>query len=278
MISTGRKFKVKGGKLVQVSGPPSAAKSVVKKAVRRARNSAFASKVLKVVNRGQETKMVAENILTPAIAVPGAQTTPANLARMLPRLSQGVGDYQRVGDQINPLFCRTYWTCFPADTTLNLYDITLNLAIVKVKGAATDLAVAATPGADFLRVGDGTNVDPNSANQETMLTLINRYPINTERYTVLKHFRHRFAKGPNSINGAVGAAGNNAPPTAGPGAPCKVFSFKWTPPALHYDNAAANLPTNHYPCYLIWATANDASAYVGNIKFAVRSEMYFKDA
>ena len=249
----------------------------LKRAAPKAKAS-FAKKVLAIVARKEETKMVAENILTPAVAIPGAQTTPANLARILPRLSQGVGDFQRVGDQIQPVRARTYWTVYPAETTLNLYDITINLVVVKVKGAGTDLAVAATPGADFLRVGDGTNVDPNNPNQESMLTLINRYPVNTERYTVLKHFRHRFCKGPNSINGPVGAAGNNAPPTAGPAAPTKVFTFSWKPPALKYDNSAASLPTNHYPCYLIWATANDASAVVGDVKFAVRSELYFKDA
>jgi hypothetical protein len=275
----GQKFILKradGTKVAKVYKSPG--KSIVKKAVRKARNSAFAKKVLKVVNRGEETKMVAENILTPAVAIPAAQTTPANLARIMPRLGQGTGDFQRIGDQINPLRACTYWTVFPAETTLNLYDITVNLVIVKVKGAGTDLAVAATPGTDFLRVGDGTTVDPNNPNQESMLTLINRYPVNTERYTVLKHFRHRFCKGPNSINGAVGAAGNNNPPTAGPANPTHVFKYSWTPPSLKYDNGAATLPTNHYPVYLIWATANDASAYVGNVKFAVRSEMYFKDA
>jgi len=268
------------GKYKMIGKPPAPtpAKSIVRKAVRKAQNSAFAKKVLRVVKRGEETKMVAENILTPAVAVPGAQTTPANLARIMPRLGQGTGDFQRIGDQINPIRACTYWTVYPAETTLNLYDITLNLAIVKVKGAGTDTAVAAIPGADFLRVGDGTNVDPNAVNQEDMLTLVNRYPINTERYTVLKHFRHRFCKGPNSINGPVGAAGNNGPPTAGPTAPVHVFKYSWKPPTLHYDNGAATLPTNHYPCYLIWATANDASAYVGNVKFAVRSELYFKDA
>lgn len=254
------------------------ANSIVRKAVKKAQNNIFTKKVLRVVKRREETKYVAENILTPAIAVPAAQTTPLNLARIMPVVSQGVGDFQRVGDKINPMRARTFWTVFPADTTLNLYDITLNLVVVRVKGAGTDVAVAATPGGDFLRVGNGTNEDPNVPGQEAMLTLLNRYPINTERYTVLKHFRHRFCKGPNSINGAVGAGGNNAPPTAGPSNPTHVFSYSWKPPALSYDNAAAVLPTNHYPVYLIWATANDASAYVGNIKFAVRTEMYFKDA
>lgn len=273
MVSFGKRV-LKGGKYVRKQLPT---KAIVKKAVRKASNSIFSKKVLRIVNQKFETKLIAENILTPAVAIPGAQTTPANLARMLPRLTQGVGEFQRVGDHISPTRACTYWTVFPAETTLNLYDITVNLAIVTVKGASTDTAVAATPGTDFLKVGNGATVDPNDPNQENMLTLINRYPINRERYTVLKHFRHRFCKGPNSINGAVGAGGNNAPPTAGPASPTHVFKYTWTPPMLRYDNAAAVLPTNHYPVYLIWATANDASAYVGNVKFAVRSEMYFKD-
>jgi len=253
-------------------------KAVVKKAVRKATRSLFAKKVLAVVNRNEETKMVSDNIITPAVAVPAAQTTPLNLARMLPRLGQGISTNQRVGDQINPTFCRTYWTVFPDPAITALYDITLNLVVVKVKGAATDVAVAATPGADFLTVSGGQNQDPNDPNQENMLTLINRYPVNKERYTVLKHFKHRFAKGANSINGPVGAGTNNSPPTAGPANPVKVFSYTWTPPSLMYDNGAAVLPTNHYPCYLIWATANDASAATPVVKFAVRSELYFKDA
>jgi len=249
-----------------------------RRAARRAprATTAFAKKVLAVVSRKEETKYVANNILTPAVAVPAAQTTPLNFARIMPFLTQGVGDYQRVGDKISPTRASTFWTIYPADTTLNLYDITVNLVVVKVKGAGTDVAVAATPGGDFLRVGDGTNVDPNNPNQEAMLTLVNRYPVNTERYTVLKHFRKRFCKGPNNINGAVGVP--NAPPTAGPTAPLAVFKYSWKPPRLSYDNAAATLPTNHYPTYLIWCTANDTTAYVGNVKFAVRSEMYFKDS
>jgi len=258
----------------KIRGP----KAIVKKAVRKATNSLFAKKVLKVINRKEETKYVAQNILSPAVAVPAAQTTPLNLARVLPFLTQGAGDFQRIGDKISPMKACTYWTVFPDPQLTGLYDITLNLVIVRVKGAATDVAVAATPGTDFLRVGNGGTTDPNDPNQETMLTNINRYPVNTERYTVLKHFKRRFCKGANSINGPVGAGTNNSPPTGGPAAPLHVFKYSWKPPALLYDNAAATLPTNHYPVYLIWATNNDASGFASPVKFAVRSEMYFKDS
>lgn len=249
--------------------------SIVRKAVRKAGNSAFAKKVISVVNRKYETKYVAENIVNPSTAILAGQITPANFQRILPRQVQGNGENQRIGNTTQPTRARTYWTVFPADTTLNLYDITVNIVVVRVKGASTDTAVAGTPGGDFLKVGDGTNIDPNDPNQESMLGLLNRYPVNTDRYTVLKHFKHRFCKGPNNINGAVGLA--NAPPTAGTPLPCKVFSFSWKPPTLLYDNAAATLPTNHYPVYLLWATANDGSAYVGNVKYLVRSEMFYKD-
>lgn len=251
---------------------------VIAKAITSAKKSVFAKKVLAVVNRNEETKYVANNIVSPAIAIPAAQTTPLNFARIMPFLTQGVQDFQRVGDKVKPLRARTFWTCFPDPAVTGLYDITMNLVIVRVKGAQTDLAVAATPGTDFLRVGNGGQTDPNDPNQEVMLTEINRYPVNTERYTVLKHFKHRFCKGANNIQGPVGAATNNSPPTGGPASPTKVFTFSWKPPTLLYDNAAATLPTNHYPVYLIWATANDASAAAAHVKFAVRSEMYYKDA
>jgi len=234
--------------------------------------------VKQVLKSAEETKYVAQNILSPAIAVPAAQTTPVNFARIMPFLTQGVGDFQRIGDKVTPVRACTYWTVFPDPAVTALYDITLNLVVVKVKGASTDVAVAAIPGTDFLRVGNGGNTDPNDPNQETMLTDINRYPVNTERYTVLKHFKHRFCKGPNSIQGPVGAGVNNAPPTGGPASPIKVFKYSWVPPRLLYDNAAATLPTNHYPVYLIWATANDASGVAAHVKFAVRSEMYYKDS
>jgi len=235
----------------------------------------FAKKVQKVLNSQLENKYIAENVLSPAVAVPQFQATPLNLARIFPRMGQGSGDNQRIGDHVTPRRATAFFTIFPADTTLNLYDITVNLVIVRVKGASTDTAVGAIPGGDFLKVGDGTNTDPAGYTPEQMLTLINRYPVNPERYTVLKHYRRRFCKGPNNINGPVGVA--NASPTAGTPAPAVLFKYSWKPPVLKYDNGAATLPTNHYPTYLIWATANDASAYVGNVKFSLRTEMYYKD-
>jgi hypothetical protein len=218
---------------------------------------------------------VAENIIGAPIYVPASQITPLNLARMIPRLAQGVADNQRVGDGIQPTRACATWTFFL--TGVNLFDVVLNLVILNVKGATTDVAVAALPGGDLLKVGDGTNTDPAAAfTPQQMLTLVNHYPINTDQYTLRKWIKRRFCKGPNDVNGAVGAPGNNNPPTGGQGA--QTIKYSWVPPQLKYSDAAQVLPRNHYPVYCVWATNNDGTPLAAQLNFTCRSELYYKDA
>lgn len=237
------------------------------------------AKVKQYVQRAAETKYRAENIIAAPIYVPAGQAVPANCARMLPTLTQGVDDFQRVGNRIKPIGARTMWNLNIANPLANLLDLTVNLVIFTVKGASTNTAVAAVPGGDFLRVGDGTNVDPVGPPGITdinMLNFVNNYVVNQERYTLHKWHRILFKKGPNDANGAVGVA--NAPPTVLGAKLHRKIIYKWRPPQLKYDNNAANLPTNHYPVYLIWATNNDGTALVANsIGFTCRTELLFKD-
>jgi len=190
-------------------------------------------------------------------------------------MTQGVQDNQREGDVIQPVRARTFWTFYLNRAVPDLFDITLNLVVVYVKGATTDVAVAALPGGDFLKVGDGTNVDPNAVGQVDMLTKINHYPVNNDQYTLKKWFKRRICKGASDVNGPIGVAGNNSPPTGGQGA--ITLQFKWKPPHLKYSDAAQTLPRNHYPVYLVWATANDGSALTGLLSFNCRTELYYKD-
>lgn len=230
--------------------------------------------VKKIIAQKAETKYVAENITPGPVVVPAAQTTPANLARMLPRLTQGIQDNQRIGDVVQPIHARTYWTFYLNRALIDLFDVTLNVCVVYVKGATTDVAVAALPGGDFLKVGDGTNTDPAAAfTPVQMLTYVNHYPVNNDQYTLKKWFKRRICKGAGDVNGL--SAGGNSPPTGGQGA--LTLSYKWKPPTLKYSDGAQNLPRNHYPVYLVWATANDGSALNGLLSFNCRTEMHYKD-
>lgn len=250
-------------------------KAVVRKAVRKARNTAFSKKVLAVVNRKSETKYTS-SIPSLAVAIGSAVNTPAGFTGLLPPISQGTGESQRIGDRVQPTFARSTFTYYLSNTP-NMFDVTVHLVIVMVKGAGSAATVAAVPAGSLLKVGTGVNADPNDPNQTNMLSLVNHYPINTDQYTLCKWYKRRFAKGSGAINGAPGG-GTEAGQIANTQSH-QVIKYRWKPPTLKYDAAAASLPQNHYPVFVTWATANDGSALQGTIlNYSCRSEIYFKDA
>lgn len=270
--------RMRGTRKAGKSTAPTSTAAVVKKAVRRAARSVFAKKVLAVVNNKEETKYVAETITQvpggpPTFLVPSFQVAPLNLSRMIPNLTQGVAENQRIGDQVQPIRINCMWNFFIAGA--DAFDVTLNIVVVSVKGANSQLALPGIPVGQFFKVGDGTNTDPNGFTPVQMLTEVNHYKVNNDQYTLHKWFKRRITKG-------FGLQ-NIAPPI--PGASSAVanqgamsIKYTWKPPKLKYNAAADITPTNHYPCYLIWATNNDGTALLGDLNFNCRSEMYFKDA
>jgi len=153
--------------------------------------------------------------------------------------------------------------------------------VLAVKGCGTAAAVAALPAKQLLRTGAGINCDPDAGvfNQYEFLEQVNHYPVNTEQYTVLKHFKHRFAKGSYDINGPPGTNGTTqiciTPPS-------HTFQYSWVPPTLKYGTDPTGvptlLPTNHYPVYIMWATTNDGGPYQGLLYYGFRTDLWYKDA
>lgn len=244
-----------------------------------ARTNRVAGKVAylveKAINRKTETKYIAEDIIAPTIVASGG-TTPANLLRLVPNLTQGVGDHQRIGDRINALRARSFFSFYLSTGINNFDDLTLNLVVLNVKGANTAGAVAAIPVGNLLKSGNGNNVDPNAAayTQPQFITHVNNYPINNDQYTLVKWYKKRFAKGSYGINGVPGA---NATSQVAIQKPMVVIKHVWNPPTLKYNTAGDQLPSNHYPVYILWVTTNDGGAYSGSLTYGLRSEMYFKD-
>lgn len=256
-------------------------KKRIAKAAKKVAKADFNKKVEKVLNRKLETKYVAENITSapPAPAstqIPSNQVTPANLQRMLPVIAQGLQEDQRVGDLIAPTKACGYWTLFLNDFTTGIVDVTVNIVVVMVKGASSQVAVAGTAGGDFLKTGGGGNTDPNGFTPVQFLTEVNRYHVNSDQYTLKKWIRKRICKGAGPVQGPLTGGVTNSSPTAGQGA--MVVKYTWKPPKMKYNAAGDTLPTNHYPVYMIWATSNNATALTGDVAYNYRSELYFKDA
>jgi len=251
-------------------------KSVVKKAVRRAKQSAFAKKVLAVVGKKEETKFVGD-LSVDRTAVGQAGNTPADFDRILAKLTQGVSENQRIGDRVTPVMAHANFQFWFPSTNANNQNAIVNLWIVTAKGAATLATVNALPVASFLKVGDGTNVDPNDPDQTLMISRYQQYPLNTDQYTLLKHYKFTMRKGIGQQ--ANQNTGSEVTPTGVPNnQQYKQIRYSWKPPVLKYEDSAANLPTNHYPIALVYATNADGSAYGDTIAYNINTQLYFKDA
>jgi len=241
-----------------------------------ARSGKVAQVVKAVLARQIETKYIAEDTVANTLVAAGT-TTPANLARMLPNLAQGAGEFTRVGDRIKPVRATCTWSVHYNAANVNFQDVTVHILVLTAKGATTAAAVAQLPATNLLKIGNGNNTDPDQAvyTQTQLMEHINNYPVNEALYTVKRHFKRRFAKGSYDINGVPGA---NATAQIAVAQPLVNFKYSWTPPALKYNAAGNTLPSNHYPVYVIWCTTNDGGAYAGQLSYGVRCEMTFKDA
>lgn len=237
--------------------------------------SAPLRRAIKAVTQSeQETKYVGQT-LVPNTLIPAFATTPNNLLRMLPGIVQGAGEANRIGDRVEPVRATTRWTVhFQNGVSNNFEDLEYNLLVLRVKGARTALQVAAVPSRTLLKDGLGGNVDPNGYTQPQFIEEVNHYPVNTDQYTVLKHFKHRFAKGSYDVTGVPGAAATSQ---IANGDPCVTFSYTWKPPPLVYNDATDIMPTNHYPVYIHWVSVKDAGIYSGNLFYGCRTDMFFKD-
>lgn len=233
---------------------------------------------IKAVAKSQmETKYSGEEVWANQLVQAGA-SVPANLNRMLPQVAVGTGDNQRVGDRIEPVRAVTRWTVhFQNGVSTNFEDLQYNLLVLAVKGAKNGATVGATPINTLLRNGAGGNLDPTvgAFTQAQFIENINHLPVNTDQFTVLKHFKHRFAKGSYDITGVPGV---NASTQTSIQAPCVTFTYSWKPPTLDYNNTVDTLPTNHYPVFIHWVSVNDAGAYSGNLYYGMRTDLYYKDA
>jgi len=241
---------------------------------------AFTKKVQVVLKREEETKFVSENITDRQI-VGQAAATPANLNRLYPQLAQGNGQTQRIGLRVQPTSAQACFTFYFPDENANNQSAIVNLWIVTVKGAKNQEAVDHQPSGEFLRIGNGNTVDPNDGDQTLMLTRYQHYPVNRERYTVLKHYRFIMRKGVGKQANQAGPSNTFAPTGTLANEGMRNIVYSWKPPTLIYPaagaTAASTLPTNHYPLALYYATNTDGSAYGDTIKVNMFSKLFYKD-
>lgn len=158
-------------------------KSVAKKAIRRARAKAFRKKVLSVVSRKAENKLIATSINNSILN--DAPTSSSNIMQILPNMLNGTGTNQRVGDEVtlksfNVKLLLDHAPPITANSAAHTY-YGIRVMIVQPKqfrGWSQISANADSWLASLFRDG-ATNIGFNTASPKAVLM-----PINTDEITV----------------------------------------------------------------------------------------------
>lgn len=234
---------------------------------------AFAKKVMAVVNRREETKYVATQL--GGANIPSTLVVPGNLVPMLPRVAQGVGSFQRIGQKINMAHGRVdfqFYLIPAAGAQYPTQDVWVKVFILNSKQAKSYAQVATLQPNTLLDQGDGTTTDwsviANAGAYQFM-------PLSSEDFSgYVKTIK--LTKNQGQPNADLNTS--NAPNTYGRvGAVC---SFTWKHKStLIYDEApgAANYPTNYAPVYAICAMNSDQTPYQGLVDCQTRLHMWYKD-
>ena len=266
------------GRAVRVISKAAMAKKRAAKAPKA--SSAFAKKVLAVVNRKEETKYAANNF--GAQVVTDTAVIPASLQFALPKIAQGTGSNQRIGQKISQAHGRVDFqfyfvpTGVPPTANYPSQDMWVKIFKISSKAVKSYPQLTTLSANTLLDVGDQTSCDWN-VTQPTQACA--QMPISHEDFTGLVHTM-RLTKNqglPNNDNTVT-----NGPNTFGHAA--NTYSYTWKHKGnLLYDDTNSNYPTNYAPCFLIVVMNTDGTPVVPPgggvlpIQYFTRSHIWYKD-
>lgn len=208
-----------------------------------------ASIAKRVIRRTAETKYVADNY-----DKNGAQVLPAvwNLTNvgagalkflpMIARTTQGVDEYQRIGDSIVPIGnVMTQLEFSYNDADLSGHQIKVEIYYGTTKERKSWGPNNPLVNSTFLDDGAGGNVAPSSARQTTLLPTDKRFVSFKKRVFILS-----------KTQGTIGGPGGTANFAANGGKSYHNIRLYHKPPkVLRYTSAADNYPTNYAPGFFI---------------------------
>jgi len=250
-----------------------------RKAAKKPLEKQITAVVKAVEKRSLETKYCASN-RTDNQPVTATASTPAQFIVLSTPVTQGTDDHQRIGDVIEPVVCKAYFTFYFGTTSQNNEDLIVNFWVVRSKSAKGAQQVGTLTGGNFLKLGTGVNVDPVNPSQPSQLSLVQHYPLNRDAYIPLMHKKFRMRRGIGNSAG-VNTGAEVAPTGTAASEDLHTVVFSWNPAKWNFDNTIPapwqNYPTNDAPVALIWATNADGSGGSTSLVHSLRTEVYYKD-
>lgn len=272
---------VRTGKTIRVSKSALARK----RGGLRTRGAKLRKMVQKIVKGASETKYVSnvykdsttqQLLYWPAPINLGAS---GNYYPALPALTQGVGDYQRIGSKVLPTSVRTNLNVgyLSRDVSANQIMVVIYYGTTKA-GKTWQNSTPIQSVNDLLDNGDGTS-GSFGGQQADLLYPINKHMNNAKRIT----FRLGKTEGVLNDNGVSVAGADGAYSTSNGMAFHQVqLNFK-APKALQYERATDLWPSNFAPWYAIsWCRIDERSTGSSTsddslVNVSALNHMYFKD-
>lgn len=246
------------------------------------------AEIKKVVEGTQETKFIVDypfstqtgTDLYTATAFTSGITTTNELYNLIPRLTIGSGDHQRIGNQIQPVSLYNTTSLYLPLTGSNVTNYAGNIYVdvfyLTSKQIKTDTAMNEIPTAALLNNGDGTNVPYDGTAQTADL------PVNKSAFTILMKKRVQLKLTAGDPNGQL-SGGSVFPPSVCASHYEATWKFKVPlPNKLLYNTDSANTPTNSLPFMCLGFHARDmngdTSPTFARVFCRSQSQMYYKDA
>jgi hypothetical protein len=224
-----------------------------------------------VVNRKLETKFVSANVLN-NVSFNGTIASTAEMYSLIPPTSQGVDDYERIGDIITPTSIMTDWQFMFSQTDAQARDITVHLWVLRSKAVKDVNNYASVPITTMMDAGNGTGQQFDGTVQAAF------QPLYRKAFTQVAHKKFRLTK----------SAGINNSTTPGTNIITQVnqsvhhVHVKFKTKKLTYTDATTLTPDNDFVFFVVGFVPNDShAAFNGTEQPLVvncRSSMYFKDA
>lgn len=248
-------------------------------------SKSFSQAVTTVIKRSQETKYVSDALfnnsssptqLATFVGFNGPIASTSEMYACIPRLSQGVGDHQRIGNQIRPTSLRVKGIVSLQSNSRDSSHAVVDIYFCTSKVIKSELRSASVLINKLLNLGDGNNTDYDGT------TLKAEMPINTSEFTLLKHKRIILQKSADSPNSYADISTAAVSVASQPYA--KHFDVKIPmPKTLTYQTDANTTPSTYYPFMVIGWNFGDNNggsypALPGQVNVQAQSFMYYKDA
>jgi len=233
----------------------------------------------KVVNAGLETKFVSNEVNQQSFN--STISSASECYSCYPKLGAGPNTYQRVGWNIAPVSVKNSWVISLNQVSRSV-NVIVDLYILIDKNNRYFPNIAGGSPPQFLRTGNASGA--GSTQSFNGLNTDSFKPINTQRYTLLKHFRFQLASNVGQANGDTTTG--NAPNVATQS--CRTLHYTVdTPKQLKYqptsdpDPSIPTYPNGHAPFWVLgYSKADGGPPDVGfqSITVSHSTRMLFKDA